>query len=150
MGWTSEMVATAYDVSREKQDQYALISHTRGEEVRLDAAVETVSTEFLNHAPVSPQGYMGRRNYSDRATRHRHLRGRHYSQRDHIRLAIQAEARLRMGRQPYYGRKRKWFGRRRRRLHPDHQKERRRVRDAHPRKIRDKYVRWYVCLLSTM
>ncbi|TFK89775.1 thiolase [Polyporus arcularius HHB13444] len=29
MGWTSEMVARAYNVSREKQDEYALISHTR-------------------------------------------------------------------------------------------------------------------------
>ena len=29
MGWTSEMVAQTYKVSREKQDQYALISHTR-------------------------------------------------------------------------------------------------------------------------
>jgi acetyl-CoA acyltransferase 1 len=29
MGWTSEMVAQDYGVSREKQDEYALISHTR-------------------------------------------------------------------------------------------------------------------------
>ncbi|KAJ6610039.1 3-ketoacyl-CoA thiolase [Mycena sp. CBHHK59/15] len=29
MGWTSEMVAETYKVSREKQDKYALISHTR-------------------------------------------------------------------------------------------------------------------------
>ncbi|KAG2061880.1 3-ketoacyl-CoA thiolase [Suillus hirtellus] len=29
MGWTSEMVAQTYKVSREKQDEYALISHTR-------------------------------------------------------------------------------------------------------------------------
>ncbi|KAH9849785.1 thiolase [Lenzites betulinus] len=29
MGWTSEMVARAYDVPRQKQDEYALISHTR-------------------------------------------------------------------------------------------------------------------------
>nr|VWO96786.1 Fox3p [Ganoderma boninense] len=29
MGWTSEMVARAYNVSRQKQDEYALISHTR-------------------------------------------------------------------------------------------------------------------------
>ncbi|KAG2023451.1 3-ketoacyl-CoA thiolase [Coprinopsis cinerea AmutBmut pab1-1] len=29
MGWTSEQVAQAYNVPREKQDQYALISHTR-------------------------------------------------------------------------------------------------------------------------
>ncbi|KAF8501926.1 Thiolase, N-terminal domain-containing protein [Gautieria morchelliformis] len=29
MGWTSEMVAETYNISREKQDHYALISHTR-------------------------------------------------------------------------------------------------------------------------
>ncbi|EIN13707.1 putative 3-ketoacyl-CoA thiolase B [Punctularia strigosozonata HHB-11173 SS5] len=29
MGWTSEMVAKIYNVSREKQDHYAFISHTR-------------------------------------------------------------------------------------------------------------------------
>ncbi|KAJ7597077.1 3-ketoacyl-CoA thiolase [Mycena floridula] len=29
MGWTSEMVAETYKISRQKQDQYALISHTR-------------------------------------------------------------------------------------------------------------------------
>ena len=33
MGWTSEMVATAYNVSREKQDKYAYISHSRASEV---------------------------------------------------------------------------------------------------------------------
>ncbi|KAH8835773.1 Thiolase, N-terminal domain-containing protein [Flagelloscypha sp. PMI_526] len=32
MGWTSEMVAEHYDVSRETQDKYALISHTRANE----------------------------------------------------------------------------------------------------------------------
>ncbi|RDB29696.1 3-ketoacyl-CoA thiolase A, peroxisomal [Hypsizygus marmoreus] len=29
MGWTSEMVAETYKISRQKQDEYALISHTR-------------------------------------------------------------------------------------------------------------------------
>ncbi|KAJ7110177.1 Thiolase, N-terminal domain-containing protein [Mycena epipterygia] len=33
MGWTSEMVAETYKVSRETQDKYALISHTRANEV---------------------------------------------------------------------------------------------------------------------
>lgn len=33
MGWTSEMVAEHYKVSRETQDEYALISHTRANEV---------------------------------------------------------------------------------------------------------------------
>ncbi|KZT02753.1 putative 3-ketoacyl-CoA thiolase B [Laetiporus sulphureus 93-53] len=32
MGWTSEVVAQAYKISREKQDQYALISHSRAEQ----------------------------------------------------------------------------------------------------------------------
>ncbi|KAF9229323.1 3-ketoacyl-CoA thiolase [Gyrodon lividus] len=32
MGWTSEMVAQTYKVSRSKQDEYALISHTRASE----------------------------------------------------------------------------------------------------------------------
>ncbi|KAH7931013.1 3-ketoacyl-CoA thiolase [Leucogyrophana mollusca] len=32
MGWTSEMVAQTYKVSRQKQDEYALISHTRASE----------------------------------------------------------------------------------------------------------------------
>ncbi|EPT04293.1 hypothetical protein FOMPIDRAFT_1028059 [Fomitopsis schrenkii] len=31
MGWTSEMVAQTYKISRQKQDQYAFISHTRAE-----------------------------------------------------------------------------------------------------------------------
>ncbi|KAI0932244.1 hypothetical protein AcW1_000581 [Taiwanofungus camphoratus] len=31
MGWTSEMVAQAYKVPRQKQDEYALISHVRAE-----------------------------------------------------------------------------------------------------------------------
>lgn len=34
MGWTSEMVAAQFKVSREKQDYYALISHSRAEAVR--------------------------------------------------------------------------------------------------------------------
>lgn len=33
MGWTSEMVAEAYKVSRQKQDKYALISHERANKV---------------------------------------------------------------------------------------------------------------------
>jgi len=34
MGWTSEMVAQTYKVPRQKQDEYALISHTRAENSR--------------------------------------------------------------------------------------------------------------------
>ncbi|KAK7064198.1 40S ribosomal protein S3-1 [Favolaschia claudopus] len=34
MGWTSEMVAQDYNVSRETQDKYALISHTRASEAQ--------------------------------------------------------------------------------------------------------------------
>jgi len=33
MGWTSEMVAQTYNISREKQDHYAYISHSRAEKV---------------------------------------------------------------------------------------------------------------------
>ena len=33
MGWTSEMVAQTYSISREKQDHYAYISHSRAEKV---------------------------------------------------------------------------------------------------------------------
>lgn len=35
MGWTSEMVAQTYHVSREKQDMYALLSHKRASQVRV-------------------------------------------------------------------------------------------------------------------
>lgn len=34
MGWTSEMVAQIYNISREKQDHYAHISHSRAEKVK--------------------------------------------------------------------------------------------------------------------
>ncbi|KAJ7254071.1 3-ketoacyl-CoA thiolase [Mycena haematopus] len=34
MGWTSEMVAQTYNVSRETQDRFALISHTRASEAQ--------------------------------------------------------------------------------------------------------------------
>ncbi|THH02819.1 hypothetical protein EW026_g24 [Hermanssonia centrifuga] len=50
MGWTSEMVATAYDISREKQDQYALISHSRAEKALEDG---TFADEII---PVEIQG----------------------------------------------------------------------------------------------
>lgn len=33
MGWTAEMVAQTYKVSRSKQDEYALVSHTRASQV---------------------------------------------------------------------------------------------------------------------
>jgi acetyl-CoA acyltransferase 1 len=33
MGWTSEMVAQTYNISRQKQDEYALTSHTRAAKV---------------------------------------------------------------------------------------------------------------------
>lgn len=35
MGWTAEMVAQTYKVSRSKQDEYALISHTRASQVSI-------------------------------------------------------------------------------------------------------------------
>ncbi|KAF7320276.1 3-ketoacyl-CoA thiolase [Mycena kentingensis (nom. inval.)] len=47
MGWTSEMVAETYKVSRETQDKYALISHTRAAEVKLRPFVDG-SPDFAN------------------------------------------------------------------------------------------------------
>jgi len=35
MGWTSEMVAQTYNISRQKQDEYAFVSHTRAAKVPL-------------------------------------------------------------------------------------------------------------------
>ena len=37
MGWTAEMVAQTFNVSREKQDEYALISHTRDTQVPISS-----------------------------------------------------------------------------------------------------------------
>jgi acetyl-CoA acyltransferase 1 len=36
MGWTSEMVAQTYKISRQKQDEYALVSHTRAAKALVD------------------------------------------------------------------------------------------------------------------
>lgn len=36
MGWTSEMVAQNFKVPRDKQDYYALISHSRAEKVKIE------------------------------------------------------------------------------------------------------------------
>ena len=46
MGWTSEMVAQTYDISREKQDHYAYLSHSRAEKV---PEVFPPSLQFPNH-----------------------------------------------------------------------------------------------------
>ena len=43
MGWTSEMVAQAYNISREKQDHYAYISHSRAEKVAVTVTFYTSS-----------------------------------------------------------------------------------------------------------
>ncbi|KAF8642365.1 hypothetical protein AX16_009634 [Volvariella volvacea WC 439] len=50
MGWTSEMVAEAYNISREKQDEYALISHNRASQ---SAAKGLFSEEIL---PITVNG----------------------------------------------------------------------------------------------
>ncbi|KAG7099247.1 hypothetical protein E1B28_001110 [Marasmius oreades] len=50
MGWTSEMVAETYKVSREKQDEYALISHTRANEAK---ASGTFTEEII---PINIRG----------------------------------------------------------------------------------------------
>ncbi|KAH9946651.1 thiolase [Amylocystis lapponica] len=48
MGWTSEMVASAYNVPRRKQDEYALVSHTRAEKSVADGifAEEIIPVEL--------------------------------------------------------------------------------------------------------
>jgi acetyl-CoA acyltransferase 1 len=50
MGWTSEMVAEAYSIPREKQDQYALLSHNRAEKAQ---SAGTFADEIL---PVEIDG----------------------------------------------------------------------------------------------
>ena len=48
MGWTSEMVAQTYNISRQKQDEYALISHTRAAKVSLPFPLsETLIEGFI-------------------------------------------------------------------------------------------------------
>ncbi len=48
MGWTSEMVAQTYNISRQKQDEYALISHTRATKVSLPFPLsETLIEGFI-------------------------------------------------------------------------------------------------------
>ncbi|KAJ8084041.1 hypothetical protein PM082_002808 [Marasmius tenuissimus] len=50
MGWTSEMVAETYKVPREKQDEYALVSHTRANEAK---AAGTFAEEIV---PINIRG----------------------------------------------------------------------------------------------
>ncbi|KAJ3475664.1 hypothetical protein NLI96_g11685 [Meripilus lineatus] len=52
MGWTSEMVAQTYKVSRKTQDEYALISHTRAEKA---AKAGVFSQEII---PIDLRGQM--------------------------------------------------------------------------------------------
>jgi acetyl-CoA acyltransferase 1 len=48
MGWTSEMVAQTYNISRQKQDEYALISHRRAAKVSLPFPLsETLIEGFI-------------------------------------------------------------------------------------------------------
>jgi len=51
MGWTSEMVAQTYSISREKQDHYAYISHSRAEKVAVLAT--TILMVLPNHPYLS-------------------------------------------------------------------------------------------------
>jgi acetyl-CoA acyltransferase 1 len=57
MGWTSENVATDFNISREAMDEYALLSHTRAAEAqasgRFDA--EIVPIESNRVTPADPK-----------------------------------------------------------------------------------------------
>jgi len=50
MGWTSEVVAQTYNISREKQDHYAHISHSRAEKVAV--LVTTIPLAFPDQNAV--------------------------------------------------------------------------------------------------
>ncbi|KAH8982583.1 3-ketoacyl-CoA thiolase [Lactarius akahatsu] len=52
MGWTSEMVSQTYNISRQKQDEYTLISHTRA----TSRALADVSVDDTVRPNVSAQG----------------------------------------------------------------------------------------------
>ena len=52
MGWTSEMVAQTYNISREKQDYYAYLSHSRAEKV--PEIVASILPAFPDHAFFDP------------------------------------------------------------------------------------------------
>lgn len=93
MGWTAEMVAQTYNVSREKQDEYALISHTRATQVPISSYWRKLI--FYSRAWVgSHKRYICRRNHSNRDTRICHLYGRHYSSRGDHGIPCCSEARL--------------------------------------------------------
>ncbi|KAH7883626.1 Thiolase, N-terminal domain-containing protein [Phlebopus sp. FC_14] len=54
MGWTSEMVAQTYNISRRKQDEYALISHTRASEaLRKGLFVEEIIPIRIRESVIS-------------------------------------------------------------------------------------------------
>ncbi|GMK55615.1 hypothetical protein CspeluHIS016_0206710 [Cutaneotrichosporon spelunceum] len=59
MGWTSEMLALDYNISREKQDEYGLMSHNRAEAAqkagRFDAEIMPIETTVLAD-PEKPDG----------------------------------------------------------------------------------------------
>jgi acetyl-CoA acyltransferase 1 len=57
MGWTSEMLALDYNVSREKQDEYGYLSHKRASEAqgagRFDGEIMPIETTVLSN-PEDP------------------------------------------------------------------------------------------------
>jgi len=70
MGWTSEMVAQTYNVSRQKQDEYALISHTRAnksqemgifaeEIIPIEIDGQVISVDDTMRPNVSPDSLAG-------------------------------------------------------------------------------------------
>jgi acetyl-CoA acyltransferase 1 len=60
MGWTSEMLALEYSVSREKQDEYGLLSHNRASAAqqagKFDGEIIKVETSVLSDPKDSNSG----------------------------------------------------------------------------------------------
>lgn len=48
MGWTSEVVAQDFGISKEKHDHYALLSHSRAEKVLISGLMQG-ALSFINN-----------------------------------------------------------------------------------------------------
>lgn len=84
MGWTSEMVAQAYKVSREKQDSYAYISHSRASNVS-----ELSSISITTQNEICPQA-VAEGIFADEIIPIE-LRGRVFSKDDTVRPGVTLE-----------------------------------------------------------
>jgi hypothetical protein len=65
MGWTAELVAQTYNVSRKKQDEYALISHTRASQVPIPSYPRIFFTVELGYR-LSRMVYLQRKSFQSK------------------------------------------------------------------------------------